>query len=98
MMPLQKALHAVGSLGQVFEATVSGVCKWGIFAELKESKCEGLIAMRKFNDDFYYIDEENYTLVGLHTGKSYRFGDELKVRIVNVDVQRRQIDFDLVEE
>ena len=85
-------------LGQVFEATVSGVCKWGIFAELKESKCEGLIAMRKFNDDFYYIDEENYTLVGLHTGKSYRFGDELKVRIVNVDVQRRQIDFDLVEE
>ena len=85
-------------LGQVFDATISGVCKWGIFAELKESKCEGLIAMRKFNDDFYYIDEENYTLVGLHTGKSYRFGDELKVRIVHVDLQRRQMDFDLVTE
>lgn len=83
-------------IGQVFDATVSGICKWGLFAELKESKCEGLITMRKFNDDFYYIDEENYTLVGLHTGKSYRFGDELKVRVVSVDLQKRQMDFDVV--
>lgn len=84
-------------IGQVFDATVSGICKWGIFAELKDSKCEGLIAMRKFDDDFYYIDEENYTLVGLHSGKNYRFGDDVKVRIVNVDILRRQMDFDLVE-
>ncbi|MCQ2280527.1 MAG: RNB domain-containing ribonuclease, partial [Bacteroidales bacterium] len=84
-------------IGQVFDATVSGICKWGIFAELKDSKCEGLIAMRKFDDDFYYIDEENYTLVGLHSGKNYRFGDDVKVRIVNVDILRRQMDFDLVD-
>lgn len=85
-------------IGQVFDATVSGICKWGVFAELTDSKCEGLIAMRKFCDDFYYIDEENYTLVGLHKGRNYRFGDPLKVRIVNVNMEKRQIDFDLVNE
>ena len=83
-------------VGQVFEATVSGICKWGVFAELKESHCEGLIAMRKFNDDFYYIDEENYTLVGLHRGRNYRFGDTVKVRVAGVDMERRQMDFDIL--
>lgn len=92
----KQAEYMADQIGQVFEATVSGVCKWGVFAELKESKCEGLITMRKFNDDFYYIDEENYALVGLHHGKSYRFGDELKVKVVAVDLQKRQLDFDLV--
>ena len=83
-------------LGQVFEATVSGICKWGVFAELKESHCEGLISMRKFNDDFYYIDEENYTLVGLHHGHNYRFGDTVTVRVAGVDMDRRQMDFDII--
>ena len=83
-------------VGQVFEATVSGICKWGIFAELKESHCEGLISMRKFNDDFYYIDEENYMLVGLHHGHNYRFGDTVTVRVAGVDMERRQMDFDIL--
>ena len=84
-------------LGQVFEATISGICKWGVFAELKESKCEGLIAIRKFNNDFYYIDEENYTLVGLHHGHNYRFGDTVMVRVEGVDMDRRQMDFDIIQ-
>ena len=83
-------------VGQVFDATVSGICKWGVFAELKESHCEGLISMRKFNDDFYYIDEENYTLVGLHHGHNYRFGDTITVRVAGVDMERRQMDFDIL--
>ena len=83
-------------VGQVFEATVSGICKWGVFAELKENHCEGLISMRKFNDDFYYIDEENYTLVGLHHGHNYRFGDTVTVRVAGVDMDRRQMDFDIL--
>ena len=94
----KQAEYLEDQIGKTFDATVSGICKWGIFAELKESKCEGLIAMRKFNDDFYYIDEENYTLVGLHGGKSYRFGDDIKVRVASVDLLRRQMDFDIVEE
>ena len=92
----KQAEYMADQIGQVFDATVSGICKWGVFAELKESKCEGLIAMRKFNDDFYYIDEDNYTLVGLHTDKSYRFGDDIRVKVVAVDLQKKQLDFDLV--
>lgn len=83
-------------IGQVFEATVSGIGKWGVFAELKESKCEGLIPLRKFTDDFYYIDEENYTLVGLHKGHNYRFGDTIKVKVIAVDLNKRQMDFEIV--
>lgn len=83
-------------IGQIFEATISGISKWGIFAELKDSKCEGLISMRKFSDDFYYIDEENYTLVGLHNGHNYRFGDTITVRVASVNMEKKQLDFDIV--
>lgn len=84
-------------VGQIFEATISGISKWGVFAELVNSKCEGLIPIRKFNDDFYYIDEENYTLVGLHKGHNYRFGDSIRVKIVDVNLEKRQINFELAD-
>ncbi len=92
----KQAEFLADKVGQVFEATISGICKWGVFAELKESHCEGLISMRKFNDDFYYIDDENYTLVGLHHGHNYRFGDTVTVRVAGVDMDRRQMDFDIL--
>ena len=94
----KQAEYLVDKVGQVFEATVSGISKWGIYAELTESKCEGMIPMRSFDDDFYYIDEENYTLVGLHHGHSLRFGDTLKVRVVAVDLIKKQMDFERVLE
>ena len=92
----KQAEYLADQVGEVFEATVSGISKWGIYAELKESKCEGMIPMRSFDDDFYYIDEENYTLVGLHHGHSLRFGDAIKVRVVAVDLIKKQMDFDIV--
>ena len=94
----KQAEYLADKVGETFEATVSGVSKWGIYAELTESKCEGLISMRTLNDDFYYIDEENYTLVGLHHGRSLRFGDKLKVRVVAVDLLKKQMDFEWVKE
>ncbi|MBO4645342.1 MAG: ribonuclease R [Bacteroidales bacterium] len=92
----KQAEYMADKVGQVFDATVSGICKWGVFAEIKDTKCEGLIAMRKFNDDFYYIDEDNYTLVGLHQGHSYRFGDTIRIKVMAVDLMRKQMDFDIV--
>ena len=92
----KQAEYLSDKIGQVFDAKVSGIAKWGVFAELDESRCEGLIAMRKFDDDFYYIDEENYTLVGLHKGFSLRLGDPLKIRVVGVDLLKKQMDFDIV--
>lgn len=85
-------------IGEVFAATVSGISKWGVYAELDESKCEGMIPMRRFDDDFYYIDEENYTLVGLHHGRSLRFGDKIKVKVTEVDLLRKLITFDRYED
>jgi len=92
----KQAEYLADKVGEVFEATVSGISKWGVYAELKESKCEGMIPMRSFDDDYYYIDEENYTLVGLHHGHSLRFGDSLKVRVVAVDLLKKQMDFEVV--
>ena len=94
----KQAEYLADKVGEVFDATVSGISKWGIYAELTESKCEGLIPMRCFDDDFYYIDEENYTLVGLHHGRSLRFGDSIKVRVVAVDLIKKQMDFDIVRD
>ncbi len=94
----KQAEYLSDKIGQEFDAVISGISKWGVYAELKDSKCEGMIPMRSFDDDFYYIDEENYTLVGLHHGKSLRFGDTIRIRVVAVDLIKRRMDFDLVTE
>lgn len=93
----KQAEFLADKVGEVFDATISGISKWGVYAELKESKCEGMIPMRSFDDDFYYIDEENYTLVGLHHGHSLRFGDSIKVKVVSVDLLKKQMDFAIVK-
>ncbi|MDR1346382.1 MAG: ribonuclease R [Bacteroidales bacterium] len=92
----KQAEYLSDKIGQIFEATITGISKWGVFAELVETKCEGMIAIRKFDDDFYYLDQANYSLVGLHTGKIFRFGDTIKVKIIDVDLQKKQMSFDLV--
>lgn len=92
----KQAEYLADKIGQVFDATVSGISKWGVYAELNDSKCEGMIPMRSFDDDFYYIDEENYTLVGLHHGHDIRFGDQIKVRVVEVDILKKQMTMNLV--
>ncbi|MBQ9435635.1 MAG: ribonuclease R [Bacteroidales bacterium] len=91
----KQAEFMADKVGQIFDATISGVSKWGLFAELKESKCEGLIPMRSLDDDFYYLDEEKYTLVGLHHGHNYRFGDSIKVKVMEVDLVKKQTRLEL---
>ena len=94
----KQAEYLADKVGQVFDATISGISKWGVYAELVESKCEGMIPMRRFDDDFYYIDEENYTLVGLHHGASLRFGDKIKVKVMEVDLVKKQMSFSYIKE
>jgi ribonuclease R len=83
-------------VGQEFEAIVTGIAKWGVYAEIKESKCEGLIPIRKFDDDFYYIDEDNYALIGLHKGRNLQMGTSVIIKVEGVDVLKKQINFDIV--
>lgn len=75
-----------------YEGLISGVTEWGIYVEIIETKCEGMIRMADMTDDFYEFDEKNYRIFGRKTGKIYRLGDRINVRIKKTDIDRRLID------
>ena len=88
--------YLVGKEGQEFDALVSGVTEFGIFVELEESLCEGLVSMRDIRDDHYTLNKETFSLVGRRTGKKFQLGDPLRVRVRKVDLVKKQLDFELV--
>lgn len=75
-----------------YEGLISGVTEWGIYVEIIETKCEGMIRLADMTDDFYEFDEKNYRAIGRRTGKIYRLGDKINVRIKKTDIDRRLID------
>ncbi len=92
----KQAEFMVDKVGQIFDGLVSGVSKWGIFVEIVETKCEGMIRLRDMNDDFYYLDEENYQVIGSRKGQQYKLGGKVKIKVKKVDLPRKQMDFVLV--
>lgn len=84
-------------LGEVFTGVISGVTEWGLFVELDENKCEGLVPVRDLADDYYDLDERNYCLVGRRGNSRYRLGDKVTVQIARANLERKQLDFALVE-
>jgi ribonuclease R len=82
-------------IGKVFEGVISGVTEWGIYVEIIENQCEGMIHIRELADDFYEYDEENYCIKGRHTGKEYMLGDRVNVEVVKADMQKKQLDYRL---
>lgn len=82
--------------GQRFLGTISGVTNFGIFVELQDTQCEGLIALRDLTDDYYQFDEESYALVGSRTGKMFQLGDTLMVEVYRTNLTKKQIDFRIV--
>jgi len=84
-------------LGRTFKAVISGIAEWGIYAEIEENKCEGLVPMRELDDDFYEFDEKNYRLLGRRTRREYRLGDEIEIKVVRTNLERKQLDFAIVE-
>ncbi|SHF63654.1 ribonuclease R [Dysgonomonas macrotermitis] len=84
-------------IGRVFKAIISGVAEWGIYAEIEENKCEGLVPMRELDDDFYEFDEKNYCLRGRRSKREYRLGDEIEIKVVRANLERKQLDFAIVE-
>lgn len=83
---------------EVFNGMISGVTEWGLYIEVVESKCEGLLRIRDLTDDFYELNEEQYCLIGHKTKKVYQLGDLLKVRLKSADLMKKQIDFILAED
>jgi ribonuclease R len=87
-----QAKYMKDKIGQEFAGLISGVTEWGIFVEIKENKCEGMIRLRDLSDDFYSFDEDTMTVTGSSTGNEYRLGDEVRVRVKDVSIEKRQID------
>ena len=86
-----------GKVGEVFEGVISGVTAFGFFLELKDIFVEGMVRVTSLHDDYYRYHEKRYCLVGERTHRTFRIGDELKVRLERVDVERRHLDFGLIK-
>ena len=80
-------------LGQVFDGVISGITEWGIYVELNENKCEGMIPIRDLEDDYYEMDDKNYCLIGRRHHKKYQLGDELTVKVAKANLDKKQLDF-----
>lgn len=84
-------------LGMVFDGVISGVTEWGLYVELNENKCEGLVPIRDLDDDYYEFDEKNYCLTGRRSKRQYRLGDPLTIKVVQANLVKKQLDFMLVD-
>jgi len=84
-------------VGDEFHAIISGVTNFGLFVEITDLLVEGLIRVRDMEDDYYVFDEKNYALIGRRSKKRYRLGDKVRIQVVRVDPEEREIDFILVE-
>ena len=80
-------------IGQVFDGVISGVTEWGVYVELVENKCEGMIPIRDLDDDYYTFDDKNYCLVGRRYHKKYQLGDEITVKVAKANLDKKQLDF-----
>jgi ribonuclease R len=84
-------------VGEVFMGTISGVAEFGVFVEEDDTKCEGIIRISDLGNDFYIFEKENYRVIGKNTKKRYTLGDKVKVRVKQVDLERKSIDYELME-
>jgi ribonuclease R len=82
-------------IGIVFDGVISGVTEWGLYVELNENHCEGMIPMRELNDDYYEFDEATYSLVGKRTHNRYTLGSPMRIRVTRANLEKKQLDFTL---
>ena len=93
----KQAEFLADKIGQVFPALISGVSKWGIYAEIEGNKCEGMIPIGSLKDDYYMLDEDNYQVIGRRHGRTYKLGHPVLIRVKGVDMLKKQIDFELAD-
>lgn len=89
--------YMADKLGQVFDAVISGITEWGLYAEINENKCEGMVPIRDLDDDFYEFDDKNYCLRGRRNKRTYQLGDAIKIKVARANLERKQLDFALVD-
>ena len=81
---------------QEFLGVISGVTDWGIYVEIEENKCEGMVRIRDIKDDYYKFDQDEYALIGETTKNSYQLGEEVIVKVKNADLVKKHLDFRLI--
>lgn len=84
-------------IGNVYDAHISGIQSYGIYCEIDENHCEGLVPMRDLNDDYYDFDERNYCLVGRYRHHKYQLGDPIRIKVAAANLEKKQLDFTLAE-
>ncbi|MCA5006226.1 ribonuclease R [Sphingobacterium bovistauri] len=92
----KQAEFLLDQIGVEYTGIVSGVTEWGMYVEIEENKCEGMVRLRDITDDFYTLDEKNYAIIGQRKKKTYQLGDEVQIKVKKVDLEKRQIDFTLI--
>ena len=81
-----------------FEGVISGVTEWGIYVEISENKCEGMVRIRDIKSDYFIFDEKQYAIIGQSTKQMYQLGDKVVVKVKNTDLERKHLDFNLIED
>ncbi|SHF62965.1 RNAse R [Bacteroides luti] len=84
-------------LGQIYDGVISGITEWGLYVELNENKCEGMVPIRDLDDDYYEFDEKNYCLRGRKKHRTYSLGDSITIKVARANIEKKQLDFALVE-
>lgn len=92
----KQAEYLENNIGEEFKGIISGLTEWGMYVEIIENKCEGMVRLRDLTDDFYVLDEKNYCIIGQRRKKKFQLGDEVTIKVKKVDLGKRQIDFTLV--
>ncbi len=92
----KQAEYLKDHVGTVYTGVISGVTEWGMYVQIIENNCEGMIRLRDIADDFYTLDEKNYAIIGQRKKKVYQLGDEVQIKVKSVDLTKKQIDFSLI--
>jgi ribonuclease R/exosome complex exonuclease DIS3/RRP44 len=83
---------------EIFEGVITGVTEWGVYVEIKSNKCEGMVRIRDIKSDYYVFDEKQYAIMGQNSKQLYQLGDDVNVKVKHTDLERKHLDFYLIEE
>jgi ribonuclease R len=86
------------SVGRAFDGVITGVTEWGIYVEIEENKCEGMLRLKDLDDDYYVFDEGNYCVIGQRKKRKLQLGDKLRIQVKKADLVKKQLDFLLADE
>ena len=82
---------------EIFDGVITGVTEWGIYVEISSNKCEGMVRIKDIKSDFYMFDEKQYAIVGKSTKNMYQLGGDVKIQVKKADLERKHLDFILIE-